>query len=290
MIVGTNTNAKITKITINNATATVTMLFFASKSTVPSKSFKLYLKDESSSELINIDNNVYWIDQVNNYDFDSNNIDINKHKEIVFTIDITKGNTSKIQSNHWLRDCYIYLIDTDKDVYGTPAWTSDKLSLVSDDFEIPVIKDISFDTVEIENVYDGVYSHEFITKGKIKAKFDLHYSSETDFNYNNKNFNAYMIIRSIATGEILEKKEISSSSVSEYNEITSTESYKLNHRINVELYITNKNDELLVKESKIYKPMKKLSNTFIKTKEGIKRVIAYHVATDAMKEHEGEYL
>ena len=290
MIKGTNTDAKITKVTINNATATVTMLFFANKATVPAKSFKIYLKDEDSSELINIDNNIYWIDQVNNYDFDSNNIDINKHKEIIFTIDITRNNTANTQMNHWLRTCYIYLIDTDEDVNGIPAWTSDKLNLVSDDFEIPAIKDISFDTVNIQNIFDSVYSHEYIPQGQIKAKFDLHYTSETDFNYNNKNFNAYLVIRSIATGEVLEKKVISSSGVSEYNEITSTELYRLNHRINIEICITNKNDELLLKVGKIYRPMKKLSNTFVKMENGIKRVIAYHVVTDTSDEHEGEWL
>lgn len=290
MIAGTNANAKITKVTINNSTATVTMLFFASKSTVPAKSFKIYIKDENSDELININNNVYWIDQVNNYNFDANNVDTNKHKEVMFTIDITKNNTAEIVAHHWIRDCYIYLIDTSKDIYDIPAWSSDKLSLVSDDFEVPTIKDISFDTIDILSELDSVYSNEFIAKGKIKAKFDLHYDTEVDFNYNNKNFNAFMNIRSIATNDILESKEITSSSVAEYNEIVSDNYYQLNHRIIIELCITNKNNELLVKESKIYRPIKKLSDTFIKTKDGIKRVIAYHVATNAMEEHEGEFL
>lgn len=290
MIKGTNANCKITKVTITNTTATVTMLFFASQATVPSKAFRIYLKDIDTNEILAVNNNVYWIDQVNNYELDANNIDTNKHKEVMFTIDITNNNTSITKDNHWIRNCYIYLIDSEKDIYSVPAWSSDELNLISDDFDIPEIRNISFDTTELTNEFDMVYTNDFVLKGKIKAKFDLHYDKETDFNYNNKNFNAFMNIRSLATDNILETKHITSSSVGEYNEIQSENLYKVGEKFVVELCITNKNNDLLLSVRKIYKLIKKMSNTFIKTNDGIKRVIAYHVATDANIEHEGEFL
>lgn len=338
MIKGTNTNCKITKISINGNTATISMLFFASEATVPAKSFRIYLKDTDSNQLINVDNNVYWVDQVNNYNNDSNNIDIKKHKEIMFSIDISRNNTASISSNHWIRDCYILLIDTEKDISLAPSWSSDKLNLISADFEIPTIKNISFDTINITSQYQAeqiitlsdIFSQfdfeqkvleygtiykfnsslaeyepvpnyegdityfakitELQQRGNIKVKFNLEYDAEKDFNYNNKNFTAYLNVRSVATEKLLESKEIPSSSVGQYNEIETTNKYKLKDKIVIELIIANKNNEILTKESKIYKPAKKLTNTFIKTSEGIKRVIAFHVATDTSKEHEGEWL
>lgn len=290
MIKGTNAYCKITKITVNENIATVTLLIYAVDSTLPAKSFRIATKDTDTKEINFVDNNIYWIDQVNNYNYDSNNIDTNKHKEIMFTIDISRANRSSIENNHWIRSCYIYLIDTKKDVSETPAWSSDLLALVSDDFEIPEVTDVAFETIDIQTFWLTDNESESEKRGKIKIKFDLTYESEKDFNYNNSNFSAILNIRSLATDNILETKEIVTSSLSLYNEIETTEHYKLGDNFIVELLITNKNDQIIRRIRKIYKPWIKYSNTFIKTKEGVKRVIAFFVNTSSETEHEGEWL
>lgn len=288
MINGTNAYCKITDISISENIATIKLLIFATKATLPAKSFRICIKDVESEELKFVNNNYYWIDQANNYEFSSNNIDTKKHKEIIFKIDISDNNTGIIKQNRWIKKCYIYLIDSSKDIYSVPSWSSDELYLVSDEFEIPDIEDISFDTVETVQRYDDLGT--LGKYGKIKCKFDLKYTSEKDFNYNNTNFLAKLNIRSVSTDVVLETKPIETSSVSLYNEIVTTNSYLLGQRIAVQLLITNKNGEVVRNVRKIYRPTKKYSNTFIKTNKGIKRVIAIYAALDVDSEHEGEWL
>ena len=279
MITGTNAYCKVLNVSVSEITATVTLLIFATKATTPAKSFRICIKDIDTDEISYADNNVYWVDQVHNYNFDSNNVDTKKHKEIMLSVDISRENTSDIKENRWIRNCYIYLVDSTKDINDVPAWSSDALSLVSDEFEIPIIKNISFDTIQTTS-----------NRGQIKTKFTLGYSSEKDFNYDNDNFSAFLKIRSVATDNVLETKQIATSSVSLYNEITTTQDYKYGDEVVVQLLITNKNGFIIRDERKIYKPVKKYTNTFIKTDNGIKRVITFFVNTDGDKEHEGEWL
>ena len=282
MIKGTNAYCKITNISINENIAKITLLIFATKSTVPAKPFKLVVKDIDTDKLFYPDNNVYWIDQVNNYSFDSNNVDTNKHKEIVFTIDISNSNMSATKENKWVRNCFVYLLDSNKDISALPAWSSDLLNLVSDEFEIPSIENISFDTVDLSEYQNSEL------RGTIKTKFNLKYSSEKDFNYNNRNIGVILNVRSISTDNILETKSFDS--VSLYNEINTTNQYKINDKFVIQLLVVNKAGEVLADVRKIYKPIKKRTNTYIKTKNGIKRVLAYYIKLDAMQEHEGEWL
>lgn len=328
MIIGTNAYCKLKEIKVTENIATITLLIFATQSTVPAKSFRICLKEEDGL-ITYADNNTYWIDQVNNYNYDSNNVDTKKHKEIMLSVDISRSNTSDIQGNRWVRNCYIYLIDASKNIDAVPAWSSGLLHLISDDFEIPEIKNVSFDTTQLstryvygivsvdslpeqENAIQNVlykvkvndvdhyfrwsgrefYEAELETElcGKIKTKFTLHYNTEKDFNYNNDNFSALLNIRSVATNNILETKEIATSSIDIYNEIETTQSYLLGNPIIVQLLITNKNGDVLKDIRKIYKPIRKYSNGFLKTDEGIKRILAFFVNTDTSEEHEGEWL
>lgn len=278
MIVGTNANCKLLNITVTDSKATITLLIFSTLNTVPSKPFRIVAKDLNDNSTEYVNDNIYWIDQINNYNYDSKNVDINKYKEIVFQLDISKKNTSEIQGNRWIRKCFIQLLDGTKGPTAAAAWTSEALTLISEDFEIPEIKNISFDTTEIFDQF-----------GKIKCKFNLDYKSQEDFNYNNKNFNAFINVRSVNTNNILETKEIHTSAIGLYNEITTTNEYKLGDRIVIQLLITNKNGDIVRNVRKIYRPSKKHSNTFVKTSEGIKRAIAIYTLTDAQNEHEGEW-
>ena len=99
-----------------------------------------------------------------------------------------------------------------------------------------------------------------------------------------------MNIRSVATNNILETKQIETSSVSLYNEIVSTNSYKLGDKVAVQIIITNKIGNVVRDVRKIYRPIRKYSNSFIKTNDRIKRVIALYMNTDSSEEHEGEWL
>lgn len=288
MIKGTNAYCKVTNVTINENIAKISLLIFASKSTIPAKPFKLCVKDADTNQLYYPDNNVYWIDQVNNYTYDANNIDTKKHKEIIFTIDISNSNTASIKGNKWVRNCYIYLLDSEKDINAVPAWSSDLLNLISDEFEVPIIENISFETKNLATYY--LPEDETELRGNIKTKFNLKYKSQKDFNYNNSNITAILNIRSISTDNILETKTIETTSISLYNEIETTAQYALGSRVVVQLLITNKNGEVLIDERKIYKPTKKWSNSYIKTKEGIKKILAFFVNTDSETEHEGEWL
>ena len=179
-------------------------------------------------------------------------------------------------------------MDSEKDINVVPAWSSDLLNLISDEFEIPIIENVSFETSDLTTY--SLSNGETELRGNIKTKFNLKYSSQKDFNYNNSNITAILNIRSISTDAILETKTIETSSISLYNEIKTTNQYLLGNRVVVQLLITNKNGEVLIDERKIYKLIKKWSNSYIKTKDGVKKILAFFVNTDSETEHEGEWL
>jgi len=274
MIKGTNADCKIISTTITETTATLTLLIFATKATSPAKSFQLFIKDQDDDIRYLVNNNVYWIDRVNNYNFDSNNIDTNKYKEIIVNIDITKNNLGKIESNRWVRNCQLYLIDetnSSKEI----AWSSGNLTLISDEFEIPEIINVVFRPVNVRvNVVEPTNPHpEF----NIEAEFKLKYTSEKDFNYNNKNFIARLNIRSLSTDAIIDTKDLTSSSVNLVNTITSNKYFNYREPILMEIIIANKNGDIFYTKRRVYNPIKKYSNTYIKTEQGIRRVAAYFV-------------
>ena len=292
MIKGTNADCKLLKVTISETIATVTLLIFASKATNPAKAFRIYLKDLDTGKYTMANNNVYWIDQTNNYNYDSTNVDTKKYKEIMFNIDITRSNTSEISDKKWIRNCYIMLMDTSKEIGSSGiSWSSDLLTLISNEFEIPTVKNID---IQAKNLTIFHLDQEDLTKteyrGNIEVNFKLHFTSEKDFNYNNKNFSAFLNIRSVSTDEIIESKEISSSSTSLENTIISTKKYSLGAPVVIQILITNKNKDIMREYRKIFTPFKKYSNTYIKTKDGVKKVIAFYIVTDSKQEHEGDWL
>ena len=284
MIKGTNADCKIINISVSETTATITLLIFATVSTNPAKSFAFYVQDEGSQEKKQLNNYTYWIDRYINYDFNANNIDTNKNKEVILNIDITNGNTANISDKHWTRNCYIQLCDTSK-TFNNVAWSSDKLSLVSDEFEIPTVKNIKM--IPSVTAYDLQKEKDI---AKIGVSFELDFNSEKDFNYNNKNFLATLNIRSLATDLILETKQVAKST-NKLNEVETDNFYEFNEKIVIEILITDNKGNLFSKTRKIFSPRKKYSkSTFIKTDTGIKEVRAFYINTDSSEEHEGEWL
>lgn len=283
MILGTNSDCKILKTEITEQTATITLLIFATTSTVPSKAFYLYMQDDGVEERYRIDNNVYWVDSINGYNSTSTNININKYKEISFKIDITNKNNSQIIDNKWVRNIYIYLVDANSATQKV-CWSSGKVSLVSNEFEVPEIHSISFET---KNTRTDTTTN--ISEAQIKTHFKLRYSFEKDFNYKNKNILSQINIRNINSNKVLEKITIPLTTQSN-NSITSTNYFTLGEPLAIDILLTNNAGTILKKVSKIYKPFRKLTNTYIKTENGVKKVLAFYVATDRKQEHEGEWL
>lgn len=283
MILGTNSDCKILRTEITEQTATITLLIFATNSTVPSKAFYLYMQDDGIEERYRIDNNVYWVDSINGYNSTSTNININKYKEISFKIDITNKNNSQIINNKWVRNIYIYLVDANSTTQKI-CWSSGKISLVSNEFEVPEIHSISFETKSTRT--DTTTG---ISEAQIKTHFKLRYRFEKDFNYKNKNILSQINIRNINSNKILEKITIPLTTQSN-NSITSTNYFTLGEPLAIDILLTNNAGTILKKVSKIYKPFKKLTNTYIKTENSVKKVLAFYIATDRKQEHEGEWL
>ena len=172
MISGTNCDCKILKTEITETTALITMLVFGTKSTIPSQPFNIYIKDEGSNEKVKADNNTYWIDRINNYDYSNNNVDINKYKEILLKIDITKKNEADIIGNKWIRNIYIYFVNA-TDETNKIAWSSGKISLISEEFRIPDIPNVRFKAVN--EIYDD---NANAYKANVDVEFDLEYTAE----------------------------------------------------------------------------------------------------------------
>ena len=109
---------KIKETKVSGLKAYITLVIYSSvpQTTVDilgniNRVFSFYLRDLNSTELVKLSHNNYWIDRNNNYNNDSNNIDINMHREIILEIDITNNNQSEMQEGRWVRRCNIILID-----------------------------------------------------------------------------------------------------------------------------------------------------------------------------------
>ncbi len=284
MIKGTNADCKILNISVSETTATITLLIFATVSTNPAKSFAFYVQDEGSQEKKQLNNYTYWVDRYINYNFNANNVDTNKNKEIILNIDITNGNTANISDRHWTRNCYILLCDTNK-TFNNVAWSSGKLSLISDEFEVPKVKNIIMNPTVTE--YNYVKEKE---TAKLGISFDLEFTSEKDFNYNNKNFLATLNVRSLSTDSVLETKQVAKTT-SLHNIVETDSFYEFDEKIVIELLITDNKGNLFSTDRKIFTPRKKYSKSaYVKTDTGIKKVIAFYINADTDKEHEGEWL
>lgn len=264
MIKGTNTDCKITDISVVGSTATLTCLFFASDKTEQPVGLKFLLADVGSDELYQLDNVVYWVDNINENDADvfKRNVNIEGYKELKLNIDITKNNEASMQQDRWYRKCYIILTDI-TDSYNKPLWSSDVLDLVSESIELPQIKNISIynKPIYVQSLNDF--------ENRLFINFKYLYTSEVDINYNNKNIKTYVVIKSISTGNIIETIE---SMTVENMKIESSIGYNYNEPILLEIYITNLKKEVLKQMSFIYKPFVKRSYGYIKTNKGVQKI------------------
>lgn len=286
MIAGTNTDCKILKTEIQDSTAVITLLLFANKVTYPAQSFQIYLQDKGESKLDYqlINDNVYWVDYRVSFLNDNNNVDINKYKEVKIYINIANSNNSKTKDCRWVRECYIHIINT-ADINRVPAWSSGLLQLVSAEFEIPFIK--SFNTyTELIGLGEG--SQKIY---RLHTDVQLDYESDVDYNYNNKNFKYEYNIKSITTGQIIETINQEEDLLPNKFHITSSDAYYINKPIDLELLIRTLDNKVVTSYKTQFIPVTKLSNTYVKTKNGIKRAVSFHVKMNVEEdEHESEWL
>lgn len=261
MIKGTNTDCKITDISVVGSTATITCLFFASASTETPIGVRFYLFDVDNDEKYLIDNTAYWIDSINSYETNLLNVNVNGYKEVRITVDISNSNTAFMQDSRWYRKCYLVLANVE-DIYTRALWSSDTLNLVSEAIEIPTIKNLV-----IYNKPAQVTGQ--LPENRIYINFTYNYKAEIDFNYNNSNIKTIAVIKSISTGNIIEKIE---AETKEKMSMESATGYNYNEPVIVEIYLTNLKDEVLKFYSYIYKPFVKRAYGYIKTSKGVKKI------------------
>lgn len=269
MIAGTTANCKIKSITVSDTIATIICIMYSSSPARIHKPFKFYLRDKDSS-LTNISENIYWIDRINNYNNDSINVDVNQYLEVILKVDITKNNTADIVENKWVRQCNLILKDLSNSS-DTIAWLSEDLTLVSKEFEIPTIYNLDIYSDNQYNLY---------------VDFQYKYKSQQDFNYNNQNLYTTINILSLYTGAVLESLDVHEESFST-SKVSAQLLNEYNSSIQVQIQLKNTRGDILFTLDRIYNPVPRQTNTYIKTKDGVKRVLAFYVkANDTLIKEE----
>lgn len=242
---------KIKETKVSGLKAYVTLVIYSS---VPQTSedklgnvhrvFSFYLRDVGSTELYKLSHNNYWIDRNNNYNNDSNNVDINMHKEIILEIDITNNNQSEMQENRWLRKCNIVILD--HTTGADEAWVSEDLVLISKEIELPTLTNLKINTGK-DNI--------------LTVSFKYKYESQEDFNYINENLNTIIEIKSVYSRETLETCEFPHY----LNENTQEETIMFNsiheytEPIIINIYIKNLKGDVLQHSSNFFNPL--INNT-----------------------------
>lgn len=273
----TSSYCKITDVKISGFKAYIYLLISSTSSQVdPVTSiantcvFSFYTRD-SNGELNRVTNNNYWIDRCNNYNNDMNNIDINKHKDIILELDITNKNTSTMQDNKWVRPVELLLINNRT---NEEAWTSDTIELISKEISLPEINNFNITK----------------TSSTINISFDLVYSTQEDFNYINSNIIAKLQIRSVYTKKLIESMALSSfnfNSLQPIKHINTALNNYYTEPIQIEICIQNLKEDILKEYIKFYNTelalspisilskdnIKHCTNASIKTKDGIKPII-----------------
>lgn len=205
--------------------------------------FSFFAKDVNTS-MTRVSNNNYWIDRCNNYDNNLNNVDINKHREIVLEIDITNKNNSDMKNNRWVRRLQLVLINNRT---NEEAWISEQLELISKEIALPLIDSIKL----------------IRTESELHLNFNLSYDVQEDFNYINNNIKAEVLVTSAYTNTILEKIPLSLMALANTNasqaiQITLNSYYT--EPINIEIHIKNLREESMKVEKRFYNPELILSN------------------------------
>lgn len=258
MIKGTVANCKIKSVTISDFTAYITCVIYSTSPAKEHRGFRFYVRDKDKT-LSLISENIYWIDRLHNYDNDIINIDVNRYLEILLTVDITNKNTAEVIDNKWVRPCQLILkdISTPEDI----AWYSEDLSLVSKEFEIPVISDLD------------IYSDKDYY---LHTSFKYKYKSQQDFNYNNKNLYTTINVHSVYTNVLLETIDVQEEdSLYSIIKIKSTYTYKTPIKVSIVLK-NNRGDILSLKEI-YYNPIIREETAYIKTEHGVKKVLAFYI-------------
>lgn len=266
MIKGTSADCKIKSITVSDSTAAISCILYSLSPAIQQQAFKFYLRDKDLSKpLIELSENIYWIDRLNNYNNDVKNVDVNQYKELLFKVDITNSNAGDLKGNRWIRNCNLVLRNI-KDPINDFAWVSEDLTLVSKEFEIPRVENLDIFSNKAYNLF---------------INFNLKYSSHTDFNYNNSSLYSTIQILSPFTDAVLETLDIA-----EENFATSKVSAKcLNSYtapVKIIVQIKNIKGDVLKTLERLYTPIIKETSTYVKTSEGIKKVIAFYVKDDTV--------
>ncbi len=247
---------KIKETKVSGLKAYVTLVIYSS---VPQTSedilgnihrvFSFYLRDVGSTELYKLSHNNYWIDRNNNYNNDSNNVDINMHKEIILEIDITNNNQSEMQENKWLRKCNIVMLD--HTTGSDEVWVSEELVLISKEIELPTLTNLKINTSS-----DNILS----------VSFKYKYESQEDFNYINENLETIIEIKSVYSRETLETCEFPHY----LNENTQEETILFNsiheytEPIVINIYIKNLKGDVLHFQSHFFNPTIAHTNLTVK--------------------------
>jgi len=258
LIKGTSASCKIINTKISKAKAYLTVVISSTTPAEVNKYYRFYLKEDTELKLLS--NNNYWIDRNNNYNNESNNIDVNMYKEIVLEIDLTNNNNGHMIGRRWVRNCQLVLVDEDQN--KSQAWISEDLHLISQEIELPRISEID------------IYSSDNFNKLHLKLKYA--YTSQSDFSYNNENLFTRITLRSNATQEILDQVN-----VYEEDAINSTITYTFEEvydsYIDVLIELCNMAGDPLIVYKRLYKPYIKRFKTYVKQNGQVKEVKTIHV-------------
>lgn len=259
---------KIKNVKVSGLKAYITLVIYSS---IPQTSqdnmgnihrvFSFYLRDLNSTELHRLSQNNYWIDRNNNYNSDSNNVDINMHKEIILEVDITNNNQSNMLENKWVRQCNIVLIDHTTN--PIEAWVSEDLELISKEIELPTLSNLQI----------------LADTGSIILKFKYLYESQEDFNYINSNLVTEIRIKSIYSDEILESTDLPGFTDKYVREQTVLyQSYnEYTEPVIVQILIKNLKEDILKVYSKFFNPALSNLNISIKDNAEIKSVKTMYI-------------
>lgn len=259
MIRDTTANCKIKSIVVTDSTATIQCIIYSSSPARKHQAFKFYLRDKDKS-LTNISENIYWIDRLNSYSNDILNVNVNQYLEVLLKVDISKQNKGDIIDGRWVRECNLVLKNIN-DISDSLAWVSEDLTLVSKKIEIPSIKDLDIFSDKDYNLF---------------VNFKYHYTSQQDFNYNNKNLYTTIRILSVHTANVLETLDIEDENSYVSNvKAKLTNTYNTTIKVQVQLKSV-KGDVLLMKE-RLYTPIVRETSSYIKTPKGVKKVLAYYI-------------
>ena len=197
MIQDTNADCKITDISIQQNIALISCVIFSNAATRPAQSFRFFLKDMEDNSIELLSEKVYWIDNTNNA-LGTKNINVNKYKEVLLQIDISKDNTAQIKNKHWVRECVLYLVNT-KNTHNSPAWKSNTLTLVSAEFEIPEIK---YQFQKIYELKDDNGIRDDNDEYYLQTVFKLNFPSNKKSLYDYKQFRVIQTIKDV-TGLVI---------------------------------------------------------------------------------------